>query len=327
MISIRSSLAVGVALTLAGLVGACSADRPENDGSTARSLPDPVPLPSGSSDPSASATLPGGTSVTGRRSPTPRAPARPSTAALTEGTLVDIGERRLFLACRGTGSPTVVFEAGAGSVSSSWRGIWPSVARLTRACIYDRAGRGRSDDGPAGRTGLQTARDLRRLLETAGVEGPYVLVAHSLGGVYARLFADEYRAETAGIVFVDSLPADPGRLLAALPLELQGWVRNELENGEGIDLDRTARELRGVGSLGGLPLVVLSAGRRSLPSWFDRETASAVAEAWRDGHRALAALSDRGRLVVATRSGHDIQDDEPELVIEAIREVLAASGG
>ncbi len=250
---------------------------------------------------------------------------RPSRASVADGQLVDIGGRRLFLACRGEGSPTVVFEAGAGNMSGSWWGIWTEVSRFTRACIYDRAGRGRSDPRVGLHTGLETVADLRRLLSVAGIQGPYVLVGHSLGGVYARLFASEHRDETAGLVLVDSLPPDPTRLLALVPGDLQLLVRAELEGREGLDLEATARQLRNEAPLGDLPLIVLSAAHRGLPSWFSAEQAAHLTEAWRRGHEELASLSSNGRLVVAEKSGHDIQYDEPNLVLETIREIVAES--
>jgi pimeloyl-ACP methyl ester carboxylesterase len=253
----------------------------------------------------------------------PGAAPRPSRASLADGQLVDIGGRRLFLACRGEGAPTVVFEAGAGSMSGSWWGIWTEVSRFTRACIYDRAGRGRSDARAGLHTGLEAVEDLRRLLDLTGIDGPYVLVGHSLGGVYARLFASEHRDETAGLVFVDSLPPDPKRLLALLPRDLQLLIRAELEGREGLDLEATARQLRDEARLGDLPLIVLSAAHRGLPSWFTAEQAARLTEAWRRGHEELAALSSNGRLVIAEKSGHDIQYDEPDLVLDAIHQIVA----
>ena len=213
-------------------------------------------------------------------------------------------------------------------MSGSWWRIWTEVSGFTRACIYDRAGRGRSDPRAGLHTGLETVADLHRLLNVAGIDPPYVLVGHSLGDVYARLFAGEHRDKTRALVLVDSLPPDPETLLAHIPMELRSLIRAELEGREGLDLEATARELRNEAPLGDLPLVVLSAAHRGLPSWLDREQAVRLTRAWRRGHEELAALSSRGRLVVAENSGHDIQYDEPDLVLAAIREVLAeASGG
>lgn len=121
------------------------------------------------------------------------------------GTLVSVGTHRLHLNCAGSGSPTVIVEAGSGSWSIHWSLVQQQVAQQTRVCTYDRAGYGWSESGPEPRTGEQIVTELHALLENAGVEGPYVLVGHSLGGLYARLFADTYPDEVAGIVLVDAL--------------------------------------------------------------------------------------------------------------------------
>lgn len=120
------------------------------------------------------------------------------------GQLVDVGGHRLHLRCTGTGSPTVVLEPGAGEMAANLGWITPAVARTTRVCAYDRAGRGWSD--PAGTTpsGARVATDLHTLLHRAGVPGPYVLAGHSFGGLYVLAFAARYPDEVAGMVLVDS---------------------------------------------------------------------------------------------------------------------------
>jgi pimeloyl-ACP methyl ester carboxylesterase len=123
---------------------------------------------------------------------------------LPPGRLVDVGGHRLHLHCMGEGTPAVVFECGAGSEGSDWMFVQPEVARHTRACAYDRAGMGWSDEGPRARTAESYASELRTLLERDEVPGPYVLVAHSLGGLYTLEFASRYPELVAGMVFVDA---------------------------------------------------------------------------------------------------------------------------
>lgn len=132
-------------------------------------------------------------------SPLPReAFARPGRLA----TLPD--HRKLNLRCLGHGSPTVILESGFGAGANAWSDVQPRIAQVTRACAYDRAGYGFSDPGPMPRDGAAIARDLDYGLKAAGVGGPYVVVGHSAGGLYARLFAARRRAEVVGLVFVDS---------------------------------------------------------------------------------------------------------------------------
>ncbi len=120
------------------------------------------------------------------------------------GQLIDVGGHRLHLYCIGTGSPTVVLEAAAPGWSLYWSMVQPEVARTTRVCAYDRAGLGWSERGPLPRTGQRMARELHRLLERAGIPGPYVLVGHSLGGFVVRLYRHEYPKDVAGMVLVDA---------------------------------------------------------------------------------------------------------------------------
>ena len=120
------------------------------------------------------------------------------------GQLVDVGGYRLHLHCIGQGSPTVVLDAGLGAFSLDWGAVQPHIATSTRVCAYDRAGLGWSDPGPTPRSPQQSASELHALLTKGGVEGPYVLVAHSISGKTARLFASQHPDEVAGMVLVDA---------------------------------------------------------------------------------------------------------------------------
>jgi pimeloyl-ACP methyl ester carboxylesterase len=117
---------------------------------------------------------------------------------------IDLGDgRRINLYCRGSGSPTVVFDAGLSDWSSTWALIQPAVGKHTRACAYDRPGMGYSDPAPGRRTPRRAVEDLVRLLDRAGIEGRVVLVGHSLGGFHTKLFAALHPAKVAGLVLVD----------------------------------------------------------------------------------------------------------------------------
>jgi pimeloyl-ACP methyl ester carboxylesterase len=135
-------------------------------------------------------------------------------ASAQPGRMIDVGGRRLYIECTGTGSPVVVLQSGLGESSSYWGRIAPAVAASTTVCAYDRAGHGRSDAAAAPQDGTALATDLHTLLERAEVPGPYVLVGHSSGGPYVRGFADRYPDQVAGMVLLDSQPADA---FAALP--------------------------------------------------------------------------------------------------------------
>lgn len=119
---------------------------------------------------------------------------------------VDGGE--MHIRCDGTGSPTVVLEAGATGFSGTWAWVQANVARETRVCSYDRRGMGWSSETEEPRDGETIARELKELLDRAGEKGPYVMVGHSLGGVLIRVFQKKYPDSVSGMVFVDSSHPD-----------------------------------------------------------------------------------------------------------------------
>jgi pimeloyl-ACP methyl ester carboxylesterase len=127
------------------------------------------------------------------------------------GQSFDVGGYRLNIHCAGEGSPTVVFDAGAGESGFAWSQIQTEVARRTRACWFDRAGFGWSDPGPYPRTAAKMSAELHTLLQRAGIPGPYVLVGHSLGGLNARVYAGLYPGEVGGAVLVDAAHEDEPR--------------------------------------------------------------------------------------------------------------------
>jgi pimeloyl-ACP methyl ester carboxylesterase len=129
-------------------------------------------------------------------------------AVAMRGQLVDVGPYRLHLECTGSRGPTVILEPGGGGSAASMGLITPAVARDSRVCVYDRAGRGWSDPAPSPPDGAQIATDLHRLLARAHVPSPYVLAGHSFGGLYVRAYAAKYPEEVAGLVLVDSTAAN-----------------------------------------------------------------------------------------------------------------------
>ncbi len=124
------------------------------------------------------------------------------------GEMVDIGTHRLHLHCMGSGSPTVVLDAGAQLWSSSWQWVQSELARTTRVCAHDRAGLGWSEAGPGPYDGKQAAFELHNLLDAADIERPFIYVGHSLGTLLGQIYDARYPEELAGMVFVDWRPPD-----------------------------------------------------------------------------------------------------------------------
>lgn len=120
------------------------------------------------------------------------------------GEMVDVGGYSLHINCVGQGSPTVVLDAGLGDFSAQWVRVQREVSDTTRVCAYDRAGMGWSEMGPEPRDARQISSELHTLLSKAGIEGPYVLVGHSFGGMYMQTYAARYPDEVAGVALVDS---------------------------------------------------------------------------------------------------------------------------
>ena len=128
-------------------------------------------------------------------------------ATAMPGRLIDVGGRSLYVQCTGTGSPTVVLVSGLAEASTYWRGwIAPAVAQNTTVCAYDRAGQGWSDPAASPQDGVAVSTDLHTLLDRAQIPGPYVLVGHSTGGAYIRVFSARYPDQVAGMVLLDSQP-------------------------------------------------------------------------------------------------------------------------
>src|ERR1700722_20326635 len=120
------------------------------------------------------------------------------------GRTVDVGGHRMHINCTGSGSPVLVLEAGGQNDSTIWRGVQPALSKTTTVCSYDRAGTGWSDTQPGPRDADHVAAELHQLLVQAGIKGPLILMAHSIGGLFIRDYVAHYPADVAGIVFVDS---------------------------------------------------------------------------------------------------------------------------
>ena len=163
------------------------------------------------------------------------------------GEFVDVGGRRLYVECKGSGSPTVLLEAGFGGGSDAWVDVLAELGQQTRTCSYDRAGIGASDAIPGVHDAGDEIRDLERLLDRGRIAPPYVLVGHSYGGVLARLFAHAHPDETGGVVLIDANGRDDWRRgFAAWPKTIAPKLRRDWAQpiADGVDgrAERGARQ-------------------------------------------------------------------------------------
>jgi pimeloyl-ACP methyl ester carboxylesterase len=176
------------------------------------------------------------------------------------GQLIDVGGHRLHVNCSGSGTPTVILESGLGEPGAYWEWISSAISHDTKVCVYDRAGRGWSDAAAGSQDGIAVATDLHVLLQRGHVPGPFVLVGHSSGAQYVRIFAGRYPEEVAGMVLLDGQPAEvferlpifPAfygvfrRVFAVLPSLARLGVGRLLYHGSFSDFPAQARDLQRV---------------------------------------------------------------------------------
>jgi len=235
------------------------------------------------------------------------------------GTLVDLGTHKLNIVCAGAADArqVVILEAGGGGSSRDWKGVQAALPAAIRTCAYDRAGSGKSDPGPEPRTMDAEVKDLHTLLERFKITGPIILVGHSLGGMLARLYVQEYPDLVAGVILVDPTEEDD----IVFNLKVNRWIKvRELQDalGAGARSLARARETDPV-PLGDRPLIVIGAGKRAQPpgtsteQWLEMRTS-------RDSHvKELSKLSRNSKFMLDPLSGHNIA---PRLVVEAIQELV-----
>ena len=276
------------------------------------------------------------------------------------GRMIDVGTHRVHWLCTGHGSPTVVLEAGAGSFSSTWAAVQPQVAAVTRVCSYDRAGMGWSEPAPQrGYSARRVVDDLARALDQAGEKPPFVLVGHSFGGIYVRLFAAEHRSAVAGVVLVDSSHEDQFLLVGRIGSKTLHMIKpREYEDDAAwaalfapepgavavapggpqaplppdFDYRDNARKdmawlhrerQREPQPLGDRPLVVITAGKvEDDDARLSVEQRAELRASRLRLQQDLLKLSRRSRQILAANSGHEVHKDQPALVVDAIRDVV-----
>jgi pimeloyl-ACP methyl ester carboxylesterase len=263
-------------------------------------------------------------------STTVTAPVRPTEPL---DTLVPVGDAgaRLHLHCTGAGPSTVVLIAGFGSGGDTWGAVAPDLSAEARVCSYDRFGTGTSDAAPADQTFTSEADDLHELLEVAGEVGPYVVVGHSFGGAEAVAFASRFADEVDGVLLLDAspvtwpaavcaVPAD-GTEAAAIFVGLCAVISDPGQNPERLDAPAAFADVASIRSLGDVPMTVASRADLSYPG-LQATVNSRLAGAWTEGQAHWASLSSAATLVTVADTGHNIQIDQPGVVIDQISSLL-----
>lgn len=268
------------------------------------------------------------------------------------GQLVEVDGYTMHIHCKGIGSPTVILESGAGGFSISNQPMQQWLREETRVCVYDRAGMGWSDPRPKPRTAWQIAHELHALLQAANVESPYVLVGPSNGGLYVRAFAVEYADETAGLALLDptfentlaetkGLPnsvylfmarigvfrltanSEELAVMAAHRAKSINWETyaaewETLQSAEQIELMK--RRVGKAGTLGNIPLGVISANQLGIPV---QDMPPQARAAFEEEENAMRSLSTNVRYLTVI-SDHGLSNQQV-LVQQMLRDVINAA--
>ncbi|PVV13547.1 MAG: hypothetical protein B6D77_04260 [gamma proteobacterium symbiont of Ctena orbiculata] len=226
---------------------------------------------------------------------------------------------RIGYASLGQGPATIVLEAGLGDGMASWDGIMDELSEITRVFAYSRPGYFPSSATDRLRTPQQVVDDLRHLLKRTGHRPPYLLVGHSMGGLYVLNFVERYPDEVAGVVLVDG--RHPMTTQACLERGLSGCnmphLMQALLPSHALEEYQAAQSTRMPVTMGDKPLAVISRAP-------DRGMTSAAWRAlWSEMQEDLSELSGRSRHLVAEHGGHYVHKDEPERVIEAVNWVFS----
>lgn len=229
------------------------------------------------------------------------------------------------LGSRGAGKPLVVLEAGGGAGFDTWSPVQSSIAKFARVCAYDRPTLIRGRVGPrAGSSPAEVVRTLRDVLSALGEAPPYIMVGHSYGGMIVRLYATKYPTEVAGLVLVDSTHEDLLARFEPIDPDAARELRSPADD-EAVDLTAFSEALQANRWRATIPLVVLTHGTKPSAPPGRQAQADALEKVWVDLQRELVTRSPSATQVIATRSGHYIHRDEPTLVIDAVRQVLASA--
>jgi pimeloyl-ACP methyl ester carboxylesterase len=250
-------------------------------------------------------------------------------------TRVIVDGRSIRMLVAGRGDAAVVFENGLGGPLEHWGKVQPDVSRFARTVAYDRAGIGLSNEGPRPRDGRRIAAELRHALRTAGIAPPYIVVGASLGGSYIRIFAGMYLDDVAGLVLVDPTP-DNEQVDDAAGLPGRRPVRRSFSEGGSLggggpeleSLSQTLDQARASRVPIGIPVFLIDA-ISPLEVPFATEAIRTLRMSDRAGLKAESLEYRKwldtipgSRLIVTNRSGHNVAQEQPDLVVATIRQVV-----
>jgi pimeloyl-ACP methyl ester carboxylesterase len=258
----------------------------------------------------------------------------PAIAVAQARQLVDVGGHRLDILRAGAGAPTVVFETGLADSLDTWAPIWPAIAARATAIAYSRAGFGRSEPGAPEHSVRRAVAELHELLTRLQLPRPYVLVGRSYGSILVRLYTSLYPGDVAGLVIVEGTHERQvmrwGTIDSTYPAAFRIFYDSVLATlppgPQAAEIRETVRiqaagAVEGLAPLPDIPIAVLTSMKSDPAARYVNGTPRGH-EIWRDLHDEWFRRSRNGIHIETTQSGHDVQHDEPQLVIDAIRFVL-----
>lgn len=267
------------------------------------------------------------------------------------GKLINVGTHRLHIFCLGERNhkPVAIIDSGLGSFSLEWLKLQQDLSDEYQICSYDRAGYGWSDPGPFPRTTSNIVSELKTLLQNAHIPPPYLLLGHSFGGYNMMYFTKAYPKDVAGLILIDSSHPDQAAWFPSVFPEMaysrgraryvsfpklpENYPHEKKRLGyhlmssrkatnalrfESMNFEISARQVAQMGSLPGIPLIVLSRGERAWPDTPEGEKLETI---WTRLQNDLARMSEKSKHISADFSGHYIHLDQPLLVEDAIRSI------
>lgn len=274
------------------------------------------------------------------------------------GQMVQIDDHKMHIYCTGeniNGSATVILEAGSGDNYTTWHRIQPEISNYTKVCSYDRSGLGFSEATNDQRTNDDVVNELETLLKNANVNGPYIMVGHSTGGFYTRLFTARNRSQVVGLIQIDpsveqmaTFENDPTPLIMTVQSDIieflfrigvarivmhfnpkianidkdianveiafkSTMLNNKNKYPDGYKTFDNIQQIESASNFGDLRVVVLSADQSQ------RDAINAFGLAAENWHSELTAkLSNNSQFIIIKDSGHYIQKDQPQIVINSI---------
>ena len=282
-------------------------------------------------------------------------------SVVPEGEMIDVGGHSLHVIKQGDSGATIVFEAGLDWYGHlSWYKVEKAVSRFATTVSYDRAGVLWSERGSEPKTGEAMANDLDALLNKVGVFGPYIVVGHSLAGITTRTFISNHGDNIAGVVLVDaSHPEQINRLPEGLTPTIPPWLV-DIANSFGVvrlffpeafpntdvsdrmntvssalvhrslgaladeyhSVDNLSEEARKITSYGDIPVTVITGTAPDRYDFIPLEIRDDMERIWNELQKELLMLSTDSQQVLAPKSGHYVQIYQPEIVVEAIRDMV-----